>query len=181
MSLEEQLTQLQRDVRRWRVVGVVAFAMLAVGLVIVAGSVRDDGRERKAPLVPADLVVKTLRAEQVTAGAFSLVGPDDEPRGNLAYFHRTDGSPGSAGLQLGTVKEGQLVLEVSRDRGVRIDFAGPGGATAMHLAVDKDGLPELGLGTSAPNPVTLAVGPGGEGFMLLRDRAGRTKVVGPEK
>ena len=91
-ALAQRLDRMERGLRRWRVVGVIGWAILAASLGFIADVMfwlppaaddETDASEREA-------VVE----DEVRARAFVLVDEEDRPRAALAM--RPDGTPALA-------------------------------------------------------------------------------------
>ena len=181
METKERLARLERSARRWRAAGVTAFVLLAVGVAAVAARQQTPAQASSASPSPAMEVVAhqldagTIRANVVRANIFEVVGED---RKTYAAF--AGGKEVGATLSLGQVGQGQIILNAHADHRIEIYLVASGSAERMKLALDAEGLPQLTL-SGLPGTAMLSEGPRGDGFLMLHDHEGHSRLLTAEK
>src|SRR5207244_1350140 len=82
-----------------------------------------------------------------------------------------------ATLSLGQDGQGQVILSAHADHRVEMSLVAPGSAEErMKFALDPEGIPQLTLGGA----VMLSDGPNRDGFLMLRDHKGHSRVLTAE-
>ena len=90
-ALTRRLDRIERGLRRWRALGVIAWALLAVSVALVCLVVFRVPLETESSDEPD---TEDVVEDEVRARAFVLVDEEDRPRAALAM--RPDGTPALA-------------------------------------------------------------------------------------
>ena len=171
-ELEAATRRLERERRRWRIVGTVL--TVGVGLIATAGAamneetpksveagefvLRDkEGRARAALTIRPDGTPGLAFYDEKATTRMSLDlgadgGDDDTPGVNIygregelraALTIRPDGTPGLGFFDKG--RNPRLSLDMANDESTGVNIYGPGGVLRAAMAIRPDGTPGLGL------------------------------------
>lgn len=176
MPLQHDFARMQIGLKRWRLAGIIGFALSVIGMSALALELRDLRRQINAKSeVPSELVVGTLRcftlsADTIRVTQIEVPGADGKPAAVL----------GAGTLVLGSLGNGQVALS-ARPGAQEISLTGNRSAKRIHLSVDAEGVPGVSLSNSTGEAAKLSLGPLGDAFVQVRNRNGAVRVIAADE